>query len=490
MKKAELVFIPAPGAGHLVSTVEIAKLLVAQDHRISNSVLIIKLPGFDSSVSDYMRSLDISERIKFIDLPENKIDRSDFELTYFLTSFNENLKSQVRNAVKNLIESWSGRPDSPRLAGLVLDLFYPAMIDVADEFGIPSYMFSTSGAGYLRLMTHLQALSDEQNKHISEYKDEPAAELVVPGFTNPVPAKALPAVVLNKETSPLILSQYRMMKKSKGFLVNTFMELESNMIQSLSHGEFPPIYPMGPIINLNPSGGLGGTDDNTTDIVTWLDGHPPSSVVFLCFGSMGSFNEEQVKEIACALEHSGVRFLWSLRKPPQRDGFPMPSNYTDPNEVLPVGFLNRTAEIGRVIGWAPQVTVLSHPAIGGFVSHCGWNSILESLWFGIPIATWPLAAEQQINAFKIVKEFNLAVEIKLDYTKEFDNVSTVSDPGIVILKAEEIERGIIKLMEQDSDIRKKVKEMSENSRKALLEDGSSYTSLCHFISDVIDNIQI
>ncbi|KAF2293824.1 hypothetical protein GH714_005072 [Hevea brasiliensis] len=165
----------------------------------------------------------------------------------------------------------------------------------------------------------------------------------------------------------------------------------------------------------------------------WLDDQPPSTVVFLCFGSKGSFSQNQVKEIACALEHSGHRFLWSLRRPARPGLLASPSDYEDPQEVLPEGFLDRTTGIGKVIGWAPQVAVLAHPAVRGFVSHCGWNSILESIWFVVTIATWPLFAEQQFNAFEmVVVELGLAVEIKMDYR---------NDSGVIV-NCDEIERGI------------------------------------------------
>ena len=75
--------------------------------------------------------------------------------------------------------------------------------------------------------------------------------------------------------------------------------------------------------------------------------------------------------------------------------------------------------MGKVIGWAPQVAVLGHEAVGGFVSHCGWTALLESLWGGVPVATWPMYAEQQMNAFEMVRELGLAVEIKIDYAKDF-----------------------------------------------------------------------
>ncbi|KAJ0088632.1 hypothetical protein Patl1_33204 [Pistacia atlantica] len=141
-----------------------------------------------------------------------------------------------------------------------------------------------------------------------------------------------------------------------------------------------------------------------------------------------------------------------------------------------------TIKIGKVIGWAPQISILAHKAIGGFVSHCGWNSVLESVWFGVPIAAWPMYAEQQFNAFEMVMELELAVEIKLDYKKD------ISSDSATIVSAKDIEKGIKKLMEGDSEVRKRMAEMSAKSRKAVMEGGSSFSSLGCFIDDVMDNI--
>jgi hypothetical protein len=208
----------------------------------------------------------------------------------------------------------------------------------------------------------------------------------------------------------LFFNLARQFKETKGIIINTFIELEPYAINSFSNAKIPTVYPVGPIMNLK-----GETHMGSEEIMKWLDDQPQSSVVFLCFGSMGSFDNNKVKEIAYALENSGHRFLWSIRKPPTSGVIALPSDYTNVEEILPEGFINRTQGIGKVIGWAPQVAILAHQAIGGFVSHCGWNSILESLWFGVPISAWPLYAEQQINAFEIVKELELAAEIKMDY---------------------------------------------------------------------------
>jgi histidinol phosphatase-like PHP family hydrolase len=130
---------------------------------------------------------------------------------------------------------------------------------------------------------------------------------------------------------------------------------------------------------------------------------------------------------------------------------------------------------------------LAHPSIKEFISHCGWNSILESVWFGVPLATWPMYAEQQFNAFEVVVELGLAVEIKMDYRREF----LIGNE--TILGAKEIERGIKSGMEHDGHKLKRLKELSEKSRKAMMEGGSSSSSLSRLIKDMIiagDNVHV
>ncbi|KAM5548486.1 hypothetical protein ABKV19_000079 [Rosa sericea] len=475
---AELVFIPSPGVGHLISTVEIAKLLISRDEQLFLTILMMKLP-FDSKGTDaYIRSLaadpSISKRIKFINLPEVSMDtQGDSNAAFF--KFIEDQKPHVKDAVNKLIKSES----KIRVAGFVVDLFCTTMIDVAKELEVPTYVYFTSSAGALGLMFDLQALRDHDHKYsdYTHFKDS-EDELVVPSFIKPLQAaRVLPGRLFIKEAGNSFLNFAKRFRDTKGILVNTFTELESHVCHVLSsNAKIPPVYSVGPILNLNSD--VDGVDSDEakqkSDILKWLDDQPSSSVVFLCFGSMGSFSEPQVKEIALALERSGANFLWSLRQPPPKEGIAPPSDFADPKGVLPEGFLDRTAGIGKVIGWAPQVAVLAHPAIGGFVSHCGWNSLVESLWYGVPVATWPMYAEQQLNAFEMVKELGLSVEIDIGYRKDNE----------VIVKAAEIERGIKEVLERDSEVRKRVKDMSEKSKKAIMEGGSSYSSLERFIDQI------
>ncbi|KAK1392787.1 Glycosyltransferase [Heracleum sosnowskyi] len=484
MMKAEVIFIPAPGVGHLVSTIEFSKLLISRDDRISISILIMNLSS-DASILAITQSLqkDVPDRLAFVDIPalDETIMTGLQSKGYlnFLMSFLEIQKTKVRDIVASILS----RSVSSKLAGLVIDFFCTPMIDVANEFNVPTYVFFTSAAASLGFMFYSQSLKDNENQEIYEYKDSDA-ELSIPSFSNPVPAKVLPSVMLSKDGSDIFTNISRRLRETKAIVVNTVMELEAHSIKSLVEDENTPLmHHVGPIIKLANGESTSQGQLSNQAIISWLDSQPPSSVVFLCFGSMGTFDPEQVTEIACALELSGQRFLWCLRRPSQeKETGALPKNYENYNEVLPEGFLERTAEIGKVIGWAPQVTILSHPSVGGFVSHCGWNSILESIWCGVPIAAWPMYAEQQLNAFKLVKELGLAVEIKMDYRK--DNVGPT-----VLVKAEEIERGISCLMDEESEMRKKVKEMKDTCRKATAEGGSSYDSAGQFIEDLMSNIR-
>nr|XP_043630738.1 anthocyanidin 3-O-glucosyltransferase 2-like [Erigeron canadensis] len=483
---AQLVFIPTPGVGHMMSAIEIAKLLVNRDQRLSITVLIIKPPSSSSGspITTYINSLakNTSSRISFIELPQDETPPTN-DSKNPLTFYNEFIRSHCKY-VKNVVTDLINQPGCGKIAGFVVDMFCTCMMDVANEFHVPTYVFFTSNAAFLGFKLYTQTLCDEQNQDIIELAHSDTT-ISVPCFIKPVPTKVFPVVMRSTELLDFVMRSARELRKVKAFMVNTFLEIETHAIKSLSDGvSIPPVYPVGPILNLKGASGDDKPFEND-DVIRWLDNQPNSSVVFLCFGSMGSFDEIQVKEIARALEQSGHRFLWSLRRPPSDQKSRVPGDYEDPGVVLPEGFLDRTSGIGKIIGWAPQVTILAHRAVGGFVTHCGWNSLLESLWFGVPTAAWPLYAEQQINAFEMVEELGLAVEIKLDYRK--DTFNPKGDSNTVIVTAKEIEGGIRQLMEDDK-VRANVKEMSYKSRAAVLEGGSSYESIGCLIQDFVRNI--
>ncbi|GMP24005.1 hypothetical protein CsSME_00001415 [Camellia sinensis var. sinensis] len=485
MKKAGLVFIPCPGIGHLVSIVEFAKRLIDRDDRFSITILVIKPPPSHPSIDSYTNSFSASyPLIQLIDLPQlhppNSLELSNSHENY-LTLYIESFKPHIKDVLGNLIGSTHSHPNSPRLVGLVLDFLCLSMIDVGNEFGLPSYLFLTSGAACLGLGLYIPTRHDRVSTEFSE--SDP--EFLIPGFINPVPPRVLPSAVFNKDGGyAALLKLGKRLRDTKGIIVNTLLELESHAISSFCDDQTPPIYTVGPLIDAKGEAqnklGSPWSHSKNNNIMKWLDDQDPLSVVFLCFGSMGIFGAPQLREIAQALERSAHGFLWSIRVPPTTTTQGKAEN---PEEMLPDGFIERTRGKGMVCGWAPQAEVLAHKAIGGFVSHCGWNSIMESLWNGVPLVTWPMYSEQQLNAFTMVRELGVAVEMRLDYR----GGGFGGDVGDLVM-ADEIERAVSCVMVSDSDVREKVKEIGEKSKKALVEGGSSFNMIGKLMEDMLLNV--
>jgi hypothetical protein len=183
--------------------------------------------------------------------------------------------------------------------------------------------------------------------------------------------------------------------------------------------------------------------------------------VFLCFGSMGLFSAKQLREMAVGLENSGQRFLWAVRNPP-------PEKNKEPNldELLPDGFMERTKERGFVLTqWAPQAEILSHGSVGGFVTHCGWNSVLEAVCGGVPMIGWPLYAEQRMTRVVLVKELKVALTVN------------ESEDGLV--SAAELEKRVRELMDSEAgkEVRERVSCMRDDAVAAVKEGGSSRVAL-------------
>ncbi|BAF15170.1 Os04g0506000 [Oryza sativa Japonica Group] len=195
-------------------------------------------------------------------------------------------------------------------------------------------------------------------------------------------------------------------RKTDAVLVNTIQELETSGLDMLRASFGVQTWAIGPILAApDPS---KSQDDDDTSIIRWLDAHPRRSVLYISFGSQNSISIRQMAELALGLEASGRPFVWAVRPPvgfDPKDGF-------DPG-WLPAGFEDRMARAGRglvVRGWAPQARILAHPSTGAFLTHCGWNSILESLRHGVPLLGWPVGAEQFFNAMVVV-EWGVCVEV-------------------------------------------------------------------------------
>lgn len=472
MTKFEVVFVSTPTIGNMVPTVEFANFLTKHHPQLSATILIISASK-QPLVNTYLQSRPSSAtNLRFIHLPTVDPPTPDQYKSFiaYISLLIQKHKNNIKDALLNLTSNEStseSSSESVKLVALFVDMFSTTIIDVANEINVPCYLFFASPASFLGFTLHFPQVESVEME--SEFK--------IPSFKNPLPKLVLPNMVLNWKSEEDAYSWVSYhggrYKETKGIVVNTLQELEPYALQSLYDDlQLPPIYSIGPILDLV---GPVQWDPNPVQynyIMDWLDLQPLGSVVFLCFGSLGSLEVKQVEQIAIGLERVGVRFLWALREPPkaQLEG---PRDYTSHENVLPNGFLKRTVGMGIVCGWVPQARVLAHKAVGGFVSHCGWNSILESLWYGVPIATWPVYAEQQMNAFQMVRELELAVEIRLDYRV-----------GGNLVQAEEVENGVRTLMNHSDEIRMKVKKLSEKCRVALTENGSSYTNLVSLIQEL------
>ncbi|WRX10995.1 hypothetical protein QQP08_003482 [Theobroma cacao] len=177
MKKAELVFVPTLGMGHLVSIVELAKLLVDLNSNLSITVFIIKLP-YDPNLTAYIDSFiadndTIYTRIKFINLPQDETQKG-VPPYKFMTTIIQSQRPHIKEAVAKIVQYSSSVPHSPRLVGFVIDMFFTTLVDLANEFGVASYVFYTLSAAFLGFQFYMQALHAEQNVDITKLKGSDA----------------------------------------------------------------------------------------------------------------------------------------------------------------------------------------------------------------------------------------------------------------------------------------------------------------------------
>ncbi|KAF3432917.1 hypothetical protein FNV43_RR24019 [Rhamnella rubrinervis] len=458
-----LVMYPSPHIGHLISMVELGKLILTHHPSISIHILITTPPYKPGDTAPYIASVSATTPINFHRLPTISLSPSLLAsfthpetLTFEVLRLN---KPDVFNALQSISKHFT-------VQAFVMDFFCGAVSDVPAQLNIPALFFFTSGASVLAAFLYLPTIHRTTQKSFKYLKN---TLLHFPGVP-PIPSLDMPKPILDRddEVYQNFLDSSIYLAKSSGIITNTFEYLEPRAVKGVSDGSCvpdsstPPIYCIGPLVA--PS-----AVDRVPECLTWLDTQPKGSVVFLCFGSLGLFTMEQLKEIAVGLERSGQRFLWVARHPPsQYQNLPISAELEDPalDSLLPEGFLERTKERGLVVkNWAPQAAVLNHVSVGGFVTHCGWNSVLEAVSAGVPMVAWPLYAEQRFNRVLLVEEIKIALRM------------TESEDGFV--NSTEVEKRVSELMASKNGelIRERTLAVKNEAEAALSQGGSGHVAL-------------
>ncbi|KAE9445446.1 hypothetical protein C3L33_22656, partial [Rhododendron williamsianum] len=182
-------------------------------------------------------------------------------------------------------------------------------------------------------------------------------------------------------------------------------ELQSHLHVMAEDGH-DRVWAVGPLLPAEIDSPSKPTRRPDGNIISWLDTCGDRTVVYVCFGSQVVLRNNQMEQIADGLEKSGAKFLWCIKEAPK--GSAKGGDYG----VIPSGFDDRIAGRGLVVReWAPKVMILRHRAVGAFLTHCGWNSVLEGLMAAVPMLAWPMEGEQFLNVNLLVDELKVATQV-------------------------------------------------------------------------------
>ncbi|KAL6873392.1 hypothetical protein ACP4OV_013474 [Aristida adscensionis] len=466
-----VVLFPFPGQGHLVAFLAAARLLRRELPHAA--VTLVSTPGNVADLRSACAATGLSS-VGFHALPFAPADHGlpdgcestgSLPVPAFITLFEafEALEPAFDDYVSSLVGETAAAAAAADIC-VVADVFVAWTVTVARRRGCAHAFFVSCGAFGTAVLHAL-------------WRNMPALPLGADGVlrlpehpdlalhrTQLSPVFVLPGDMGRRWTAyhhRLLPHGYR----TDAVLINTVEELEPTGLAMLRRtlGKVP-VWPVGPLVRGDDGSSEAAGDDG---VLRWLDTQPPSSVLYISFGSQNTIQRHQMMELAAALEAAGQAFLWAVRPPV---GFDAAGELRD--EWLPDGFEARARAGGRgllVRGWAPQVRILAHGATGAFLSHCGWNSVLESLAHGVPLLGWPLAAEQFCNV-KMLEELGVCVEIARGNTE--------SSAPPARSKVAEALRTVMKTAESAA-MRRRVAEVQEAMANAWAEGGGSSRAALH-----------
>ncbi|XP_060672213.1 7-deoxyloganetin glucosyltransferase-like [Ziziphus jujuba] len=474
-KKPHAVFIPYPTQSHIKALLKLSKLLHHRGFHITfvntefNHRRFLKSQG--------PNSLDGLPDFRFEAIPDG-LPLSEEDATQDIILLCQYIRKRAMVApFLELLTKLNHRATTsninPPVTCIVSDGLMMYTTEVAEKIGVPDLKFFPFSACGFMGFRHSRTLME---KGIIPLKDE--ASLTngfldtvidwIPGFEG-IRLKDFSSFIRTTNPNETLLDYSSTstveLEKASALILHTFDALESHVLKAVS-SMYPHTYAIGPLQRLldrvpeNSSEKVGyHLWKEDTECLKWLDTKPPNSVLYVNFGSIAVTTPQQLVEFGMGLANSKQNFLWIIR----------PDLVTGESAILPAELAVETKERGKIASWCPQEQVLNHPSVGGFLTHCGWNSIVESLSAGVPMLCWPFFAEQQTNCRYSCVEWEVGMEIDND------------------VKRHEVEKLVRELMEGDKGKKMKSKalEWKKLVEHATGPNGSSSINLDRLVNQVL-----
>nr|QSG30407.1 UDP-glucosyltransferase [Glycyrrhiza glabra] len=469
-RELHIIFFPFLANGHIIPCVDLARVFAARGIRATIVTTHLNVPYISRTIG----KANINIRtIKFPSTEDSGLPEGceNTESALAPDKFIKFMKATLllRDPLEHVLQE-----EQPHC--LVADMFFPWATDSAAKFGIPRIVFH--GLGYFPLCVLACTRQYKPQDKVSSYTEP----FVVPNLPGEITLTKMQLPQLpqhDKVFTQLLEESNESELKSFGVIVNSFYELEPVYADHYRNELGRRAWHLGPVSlcsrdteEKSRRGREAAIDEN--ECLKWLQSKEPNSVVYVCFGSMMVFSDAQLKEIAMGLEASGKPFIWVVKKGGAK-------SEGEKLEWLPEGFEERMGESNKgliIRGWAPQVMILDHGAVGGFVTHCGWNSTLEGVCAGVPMVTWPMYGEQFYNANFLTDIVKIGVGVGVQ--------TWIGMGGGEPVKKEVIEKAVRRIMvgQEAEEMRNRAKDLSQMAKRAVEEGGSSHNDFNSLIEDL------
>nr|P0DO58.1 RecName: Full=Anthocyanidin 3-O-galactosyltransferase 3GT1; AltName: Full=Flavonoid 3-O-glycosyltransferase 1; Short=Rd3GT1; Flags: Precursor [Rhododendron delavayi] len=313
----------------------------------------------------------------------------------YLTAVGEG--ESLRGVLK-AAEAETGR----RIGCVMSDAFMWFAGDLAEEMGVPWVPFMAGGANSITAHFYTDLIRETVGMHDIVGRENDIVKFI-PGFSELRLGDLPTGVLFGNLESPFAIMLHKMgraLPKATAIAINSFEELDPDIIQDLK-SKFKMILNVSPFSAISLPSSPPPPPTSYTDeygCMPWLDNRKAASVAYIGFGTLATPPPVEIAALAEALEASGTPFLWSLKD--------------NPKEFFPEGFIKRTSERQKIVPWAPQEQVLAHGSVGVFVTHCGWNSALESIAAGVPLIGRPFFGDHQLNAWLVENVWKIGVRVE------------------------------------------------------------------------------